>query len=125
MIAMTRSACMTPSSISFASSLASATEWIGSLRTSIAEGTGTAFRRGSGGGDDAGAGGAGDGLGEQVERGDDTGAAGPLREPGDGLHLGTHRAGGEPLLGRDDPHGAGVDLVDGSGVGGSPAGDHV
>jgi hypothetical protein len=39
MIAITRSACMTPSSISFASSLASATEWIGTLRTSIADGT--------------------------------------------------------------------------------------
>ena len=38
MMAITRSAAMTPSSMSRASSLASATEWIGTLRTSMALG---------------------------------------------------------------------------------------
>ena len=74
MIAMTRSAAITPSSMSFASSLASATEWIGTLRTSMASGMGflsvAGFRDGRGYDDGAGVAGR-RAVGEMGEVGDD------------------------------------------------------
>src|SRR4051794_20332841 len=99
MIATTRSACSTPSSISFASSLASATEWIGTLRTSMASGSGGPSARGSAGwyerrllGCDARAGRAGDRLGEVGKVGDARAGSALLHEPARGVHLGGHRA---------------------------------
>src|SRR6478735_9532039 len=92
MIAMTREASMTPSSISFASSLASATEWIGTLRTSMALG----MVRPSGlVGYDDGACGTGDGVGDVGQVGDDRPRAALLDEPADRVDLRAHRAAGE------------------------------
>ena len=98
MIAITRSASITPSSISFASSLASATEWIGTLRTSMASGMRIPFGsvsrvrrrcRSS----------PVDGVGDVVEVGDDGAGAAALDEPAGGVDLGAHRAAGEVALG--------------------------
>src|SRR3954447_11954823 len=91
MMATTRSASSTPSSMSFASSDASLTLCSGTLRTSIGAGTGCPF---SGGEDGAGAV-TGDGVGDVFQGGDD-GAAPPGRdEAEDGVHLRAHAAAGE------------------------------
>src|SRR4051794_22415779 len=95
MIAMTRSAAITPSSMSFASSLASATEWIGTLRTSIASGIWRFLRLV---GYDDGAGRPGHRLGEVSKIGDDGPRAAGLDEPAGGVDLGAHRAAGEVAL---------------------------
>src|SRR5690349_6446849 len=101
MIATTRSARRTPSSTSLVSSLASATEWMGTLRTSMAAGTAGSFlRRARVGGYDARAGVTGHGGGEVVEGGDDAGPAGVLGEAHHCLHLRSHGPGSEVLLGR-------------------------
>src|SRR6478609_3648164 len=94
MIAMTREACITPSSISLASSLASATEWIGTLRTSMALGMSSSVLVGY---DDR-AGLSGDGSGEVREVGDHGPGPAVLDEPAGGIHLGSHRAAGEVAL---------------------------
>src|SRR3954462_4948806 len=73
MMAMTRSACMTPSSISRASSDASATEWMGTLRTSMASGMGFLPGRAQGTGSGNGSGG---GLGGAARAGGGGGAGG-------------------------------------------------
>src|SRR5687768_7697262 len=94
MTAITRSAASTLSSISLASSEASATEWMGTLRTSMALGIGASFPRVSVGYDD-GAGAAGESVDDRVEVGDDRGVAGGLDEPQRRLDLRAHRAAGE------------------------------
>src|SRR6478752_6040497 len=109
MIAMTRDASMTPSSISFASSLASATEWIGTLRTSMASGMRDVLLLV---GYDDGPGRAGHRLGEMSKVGDHGPGAAALDEPAGGVDLGAHRAAGEVTLrgvrpqlrGRHDAH---------------------
>src|SRR3954470_13048718 len=94
MTAMTRSASMTPSSMSLASSDASLTLCSGTLRTSI--GAGTAVPLGSGGQDRAGVV-IGDGVGDVFQGRDDgaasfiCGAAG-LDEAEDGVDLRAHAA---------------------------------
>src|SRR3954449_5711129 len=94
MTATTRSASMTPSSMSLASSEASLTLCSGTLRTSI--GAGTAVPLGSGGQDGAGVV-AGDGVGD-VFQGRDDGAAWSrrgltgLHEAEDGVDLRAHAA---------------------------------
>src|SRR5688572_14482002 len=125
MIAKTRSAAMTPSSMSLVSSEASATEWMGTLRTSMALGValGMGFLSGGVSGYDDGAGMTGDGGGDLVEAGDDARAAGGLDEAADGVDLRAHRAGREVAV-----RGVGSQLLDGDpaerlGVGPSPA-DH-
>src|SRR4051795_5780309 len=88
MMATTRSASMTPSSMSLASSDASLTLCSGTLRTSI--GAGIAFLL------DGGENGAGvvtgDGVGDVLERGDDGARAASLDETERGLDLGAHAA---------------------------------
>src|SRR3954452_38959 len=91
MTAMTRSASMTPSSISLASSEASLTLCSGTLRTSIGAGIGFLS---TGGQDRAGVV-AGDGGGDVLEGRDDGAAAAVVEEPQRGLDLGTHAAAGE------------------------------
>src|SRR3954466_12913449 len=120
MIAITRSACRTPSSISFASSVASATEWMGTLRTSMASGMGPlsptprpASQRGWSVGDDDGASVAVHGGAQVGEVGDDAAGPAALAEPAHGLPLRSHRATGEVPLGGvgpqlSDTHGAEV-----------------
>src|SRR5262245_16561720 len=95
MMAMTRSASITPSSSSRSSSLASATEWIGTLRTSMAEGicdlpfvgyddrTGLAVDR----------------LGNPAERRDRRLPTRTLAEPASCLDLRAHRPAGELAVG--------------------------
>src|SRR3954469_20060934 len=96
--AMTRSASMTPSSMSLASSEASLTLCRGTLRTSI--GAGIGFLPGYGLNGQHGAGVViADGVGDVLERRDD-GAGGVvgtrrLDEPEGGLDLGAHAAAGE------------------------------
>src|SRR5829696_7503447 len=125
MIAKTRSAAMTPSSMSFVSSEASATEWIGTLRTSMAEGMSGIPFAGSSVRYDDGAGVSGDRCGDLVEAGDDATAAGRLHEAADGVDLGAHRPGREVPVG-----GVAAQLLDGEaaerlGVGLAPADDGV
>src|SRR5688572_20825756 len=96
MIATTRSACRTPSSISRASSLASETEWIGTLRTSMAEGMGCLSLLV---GYDDGAGVAGDGVEDVVQGGDHRVAATALDKAAGSVHLRPHGAAGEVALG--------------------------
>src|SRR3954466_11915820 len=120
MTAMTRSASMTPSSMSLASSEASLTLCNGTLRTSIGAGTGVPLYgvalwggplpgtapslRGVGGGDPFSGGehGAGvvtaDGVGDVFERRDDGAGAAPVQEAQRGLDLGAHAAAGELAL---------------------------
>src|SRR4029078_12460111 len=102
MIAITRSASITPSSISVASSLASATEWMGTFRTSIALGLSRFLSVvNSGGGSvgyDDGAGASGHGLHDAGEVGDHAGPVAGLDEPAQRLDLGPHRAAGEGAL---------------------------
>src|SRR5690349_16567240 len=95
MTAMTRSASMTPSSISLASSEASLTLCSGTLRTSIGAGTGYLFL---GGQDGAGVV-SGDGVGDVLEGRDHGALAAPVDEAQRGLHLGAHAAARE-LAGR-------------------------
>src|SRR5215218_7869710 len=97
MTATTRSASMTPSSMSLASSEASLTLCSGTLRTSIGAGTGSPF---SGGEDGAGVG-AGDRVGDVLEGGDDGAGAAGLQEAQCGVDLGSHAAAGE-LAGRGE-----------------------
>src|SRR3954469_424582 len=89
MTAMTRSASMTPSSMSLASSEASLTLCSGTLRTSIGAGTGFPSRS-------AGQNGSGvvsaDGVGDVLERGDDGAAAACVDEAESGLDLRAHAA---------------------------------
>src|SRR5699024_1863931 len=119
MIAITRSASRVPSSMSLASSLASATEWIGTLRTSIADGTGASFHwvvvdpGELAGGHDPRARPPLDGLGDALEGRDDADPGTGLGEGGDGLDLGSHRPGREPLLGAELSHLGRPDLTDG------------
>src|SRR3954447_20886116 len=118
MTAMTRSASMTPSSMSLASSDASLTLCSGTLRTSIGAGTGSlsslqvgmALLQGpaaslrvvggrrvlcfSGGQDGAGVV-AGDGVGDVLERGDDGAGTPTLDEAEGGGDLRPHAAAGE------------------------------
>src|SRR4051794_31297381 len=116
MTAMTRSASMTPSSMSLASSEASLTLCNGTLRTSIGAGTavplyGVALSwvppracEGWGGGDPFSGGehGAGvvtaDSVGDVFERRDDGAGAAPVQEAQRGLDLGAHAAAGELAL---------------------------
>src|SRR3712207_709691 len=116
---MTRSASMTPASMSFASSEASLTVCSGTLRTSIGAGTGSLFLRREGvallqgpAADLRAVGGRGvrmedgadvvpaDGGGDVFQAGDDGagragGGAAPVGEPQRGLHLRPHAAAGE------------------------------
>src|SRR3954462_15786256 len=100
MTAITRSASMTPSSMSFASSEASLTLCRGTLRTSIGAGTELSL---SGGDDRAGVV-AGDGVGDVLERGDDGAAAAVVEEAQHGVHLRAHAAPGELAVGSEPPH---------------------
>src|SRR5687768_11831236 len=108
MTAITRSASMTPSSMSLASSEASLTLCSGTLRTSIGAGTASPCRTGSGGGEDGADVVAVDGVGDVLEGGDD--GAGPtlLHEAEGGLDLGAHGAAGELAV-----SGVGAHLVGG------------
>src|SRR5262245_25923999 len=109
MIAITRSACSTPSSISWASSLASATEWIGTLRTSIASGMRPLSPTSLGYDDGASV---AVHRGAQVrEVGDDRTRAAVLDEATGRVHLRPHRPAGEVALGGVRPQ-----LLDGHGV---------
>src|SRR5215213_7080701 len=120
MTAMTRSASMTPSSMSFASSEASLTLCSGTLRTSIGAGTDSLFLRRDGTGTALLQGPAAslravggkrvllhdgadvvafDGVGDVLERGDDGALPALLHEPEGGLDLGAHRAPGELAVG--------------------------
>src|SRR3954468_631809 len=92
MTAMTRSASMTPSSMSLASSEASLTLCSGTLRTSI--GAGTAVLLGSGGQDGSGVV-TRDGVGDVFQGRDDGAAAAGLDEAEDGVDLRAHAAPGE------------------------------
>src|SRR5215213_4503493 len=95
MTAMTRSASMTPSSMSFASSEASLTLCSGTLRTSIGAGTASPSLGRQNGADVV----ALDGVGDVLERGDDGALPALLHEPEGGLDLGAHRAPGELAVG--------------------------
>src|SRR3954452_8130718 len=104
MTATTRSASMTPSSMSLASSEASLTLCSGTLRTSIGAGIRFLSR------DQNGAGGiSGDGVGDVLERRDDGAGTAGVDEPQGGLDLRPHAAARElacrgmpPQLGRGD-----------------------
>src|SRR6476659_1578641 len=91
--AMTRSASMTPSSMSLASSEASLTLCSGTLRTSIGAGTGSPF--GMSGGEDGSGVVTGDGVGDVFQRGDDGALATAVDEPEQGVDLRPHAAAGE------------------------------
>src|ERR1044071_2394230 len=121
MMAITRSAWMTPSSMSLVSSEASETEWIGTLRTSMAEGCvgmgPIQADRHSVRYDDRSRGPeVGHRVDDAVEAGDHARQAGALHEPAHGVHLRTHRPAREvPLRGvllhlreRHPPEGFGV-----------------
>src|SRR3954468_22602333 len=106
MTAMTRSASMTPSSISLASSEASLTLCSGTLRTWIGAGIGFL----SAGGENGAGVVSGDGVGDVFQGRDDGAGAAPLHEAQRGLDLGAHAAAGElagrgvlPQLGGGDP----------------------
>src|SRR3954465_2842496 len=99
MTATTRSASMTPSSMSFASSEASLTLCSGTLRTSIGAGTGgfpfygggasvPRARSGWDGADVV----PGDGVGDVLQGGDDGAGAAPFEEAQRALDLGSHAA---------------------------------
>src|SRR4051794_10383218 len=92
MTATTRSASITPSSMSLASSEASLTLCSGTLRTSIGAGIGVPSLDSCQDGADVVA---VDGVGDVLEGGDDGAAAGPVGEAQRGLDLGTHAAAGE------------------------------
>src|SRR5215212_9427084 len=107
MTATTRSASMTPSSMSLASSEASLTLCSGTLRTSI--GAGTGLPSGSGGQDGSGVVPV-DGVGDVFQGRDDGAAPARLHEAQGGLDLRAHAAAGElavcgvlPQLGDRDP----------------------
>src|SRR6188472_4035060 len=117
MIAITRPASITPSSMSLASSLASATEWIGTLRTSMALGMAFLSVR-----YDDGAGvRTGHRLDDRVQVGDDGPRAAVLDEAADGVHLGAHGAAGEVALRGQRPHLRDRDPADRRGLGGAVA----
>src|SRR5215218_511178 len=97
MTATTRSASMTPSSMSLASSEASLTLCSGTLRTSIGAGTGSPF---SGGEDGAGVV-SGDGVGDVDQGRDDAAGAAGVQEAECGVDLRAHAAAGE-LAGRGE-----------------------
>src|SRR4051812_45204027 len=99
MTAMTRSASMTPSSMSLASSEASLTLCSGTLPTSIR--AGTAVPLGSGGQDGSGVV-TRDGVGDVFTGRDDGAAAAGLDEAEEGVDLRAHAAAGE-LAGRGVP----------------------
>src|SRR4051812_3485058 len=90
MTAITRSASITPSSMSLASSEASLTLCSGTLRTSM----GAGIRFLSAGENGSGVV-AGDGVGDVLERGDDGAVPASLHEAERGLDLGAHAAAGE------------------------------
>src|SRR6476620_12383540 len=113
MTAMTRSASSTPSSIRSARPLASDTVRIGTLRTSIGSGMAVSF----GGGDDDGAGLAGDGVQDVRKIGDHGSGAALLDEPAGRLDLGAHRAAGEVPLGGELAQTSYVDAADVLGLG--------
>src|SRR3954452_16921604 len=92
MTAMTRSASMTPSSMSLASSEASLTLCRGTLRTSM--GAGTGLPSGSAGEDGSGVVPV-DGVGDVLERRDDGPRSAGLDEAQDRVDLGAHAAAGE------------------------------
>src|SRR5512142_3068522 len=102
MIAITGSAWITPSSISLVSSEASETEWIVTLRSSMALGIRRSKQMRASAGYDDGAGRAdvGDRVDDPVEAGDDPRQVGALDEPAHRVDLRPHRPAGEvPLLG--------------------------
>src|SRR6187455_1888724 len=128
MIAITRSACRTPSSMSFASSLASATEWIGTLRTSMASGMWPLSPRSAGRGSvgyDDGAGVALHGVPKVGEVGDDRTAAAGLDEPAHRVHLRPHGAAGEVALGGVRAHLRDAHRAEVRGLGGAEVQDRV
>src|SRR5690242_3073061 len=92
MTAMTRSASITPSSMSLASSEASLTLCSGTLRTSIGAGIGSSSLNGSQDGADVVT---VDGVGDVLEGRDDGAAARPVGEAQGRLDLGAHAAAGE------------------------------
>src|SRR5690349_9458397 len=94
MTAMTRSASMTPSSMSLASSDASLTLCSGTLRTSIGAGTATP----SDGEDGSGVVGP-DGVGDVFQGRDDGALSTGLHETEDGVDLRAHAAPGELAFG--------------------------
>src|SRR3712207_3893008 len=97
---MTRSASMTPSSMSRASSEASLTLCSGTLRTSIGAGTASSSRGVWSGGAENGADVVAlDGVGDVLERGDHGAGAATLDEAERRLDLGTHRAARELAVG--------------------------
>src|SRR3954468_9025423 len=98
MTAMTRSASMTPSSMSLASSEASLTLCSGTLRTSIGAGTGVPFSTGHDGADVVTA----DGVGDVLQAGHDGALTATFDEAQRGLDLGGHRTAAE-LAGRGVP----------------------
>src|SRR5690606_1557794 len=119
MIAMIRSASKTPSSISLANSLASATEWIGTLRTSIADGTSGVLpcqRLGVGRPDHTGSSFGVDRIGDLRQGRDDPGPPPGVGKAHDGLDLGPHGALGEALLRGDAVHLLHSDTSDGTGA---------
>src|SRR6185503_15651798 len=97
MIAITRSATITPSSMSVVSSDASETEWIGTLRTSMADGMQPiqSDRPSVGYDDRARAADVGHRIDDPVQAGDHGGQVGALHEAAHRVHLGAHRAAGE------------------------------
>src|SRR4051812_39341782 len=95
MIAMTRSASMTPPSTSSTRPEASLTFLIGTLRTSMGSGTaGSPFLF-----YDDRTGGAGHRVGDPVQRGDHGALATGLHEPARGVDLGAHGSAGELPVG--------------------------
>src|SRR4051794_36852109 len=118
MTAMTRSASMTPSSMSLASSEASLTLCSGTLRTSIGAGTAASLRTADGlseprvrwsGGEDGADVVPVDRVGDVLEGGDDGTGPALLHEAEGGLHLRAHRAAGELAVGGVPAHLAGGD----------------
>src|ERR1700754_667861 len=120
---MTRSASMTPASISSASPEASLTCVIGTLRTSIGSGMpghlscDVCWQYGRPGPGRAGA----DGVGDAVERGDDVAVAALLDEPAGRLDLRAHAPGREVPLGGVPAQGGDVDGAEPAGPRGAEA----
>src|SRR3954468_2447263 len=127
MMATTRSASITPSSMSLASSEASLTLCSGTLRTSIGAGTGAPSEGGLGGsgGEDGADVVAVDRVGDVLERGDDGTRAAVLEEAESGLDLGPHRAAGELAVGGVPAHLTGGDPAERPGRGRAEVDHHV
>src|SRR5215204_1045165 len=132
MIAITRSAWIAPSSTSLVSSEASETEWIGTLRTSIADGVGMARslqvatsssdHESSVRHDDRPGGADIDhGVDDPVQPGDHAGQVRALHEAAHGVDLRAHRPAGEVALGDVLLHPRERDPADRLGLGGPEA----